>query len=162
MMKHSRIILFAMIVCLTSACSHTATEVLEIPAEQADRLDMANFLGERITLPGTYPAQLTLLTLNLNFPEGHELLVEANPKIEFFNGRGELVFKREIFVDTRHYVIGRRIDYPVYYIKVGIYYCKTGDQGLCLMQNVLYEVNTSSEMEPGPLKLEYNVPGENR
>ncbi|MGE0269303.1 MAG: hypothetical protein AB7S78_12710 [Candidatus Omnitrophota bacterium] len=158
-MKKTTLILWLGVLVFNTACSHTVTEVLEVPGQQIDRLDMKNFLGERITLPGTYPAQITLLSLDLKFPQGHELLVEANPKIEFFSGEGELILKREIFVDTRHYVIGRRIDDPVYYIKLGIYYCKTGDQGLCLMQNVLYEVQTSVDLPAGPLKLEYNVPG---
>lgn len=147
-----------MLVC---ACSHTGEVTPQSNAPQETRLDFNNILGERIQLPGEYPAQITQLILNVHFPQGHELLVEADPKIEFYSADGHLALKRTLDLNTHNYVINQKFGVPVFYMKLGIYYCKTGDTGLCMIQNVLYEVHTSEAIAPGPLDIEYTVPGSN-
>lgn len=147
-----------MLVC---ACSHSGTVTTQSSAQQEGMLDFNNVMGERIQLPGEYPAQITQLILNVHFPQGHELLVEAAPNIEFYSADGHLALKRTLDLNTHNYVINQRIDVPVFYLKLGIYYCKTGDAGLCMIQNVLYEVHTSEAIAPGPLDIEYTVPGSN-
>lgn len=159
-MKKINVILCIMVLLTGSACSHTkeaaSGSTLETPA-----LDLNNFIGERIQLPGEYSSQITQLRLKINFPTGYELLIHANPNAELYAGDGRLVLKRQIELNTLNYVINRKIDAPVFYAKLGIYYCKTGDAGLCMIQNVLYEVHASDSIAPGPLDIEYTVPAAN-
>lgn len=160
-MQTIKIILCSGLLMLVCACSHSGTVTTQSSAQQEGMLDFNNVMGERIQLPGEYPAQITQLILNVHFPQGHELLVEAAPNIEFYSADGHLALKRTLDLNTHNYVVNQRIDVPCFYLKLGIYYCKTGDAGLCMIQNVLYEVHTSEAIAPGPLDIEYTVPGSN-
>ncbi|MBP9854693.1 MAG: hypothetical protein KBD53_07490 [Candidatus Omnitrophica bacterium] len=158
-MKQLKLIFSLGILFLACGCSQTkviAPDIVEKP-----RLNRESFFGERVVLDGTKSVFLTELDLELNFPTGHELLAHANPNITFYASSGEQILKQELYPDTHHYVINQKMDAPIYYIVLGIYYCHTGSEGQCMMQNVLYEVHTSEQLIPGPLRIEYDVPVSN-
>lgn len=125
---------------------------------ESQRLDLANFIGERLHLPATQPAHISRLRLNLIFPAEHKLLAEAHPNVALYSGDGRLLWQHEIEENEGEYVVNRKLSSPVFYAKVGVYYCKQGDQGLCMIQNVLYEINSSDRLPSGPLTLEYQLP----
>ena len=126
---------------------------------EAQQLDLANFIGERLHLAATYPSHISRLQLNLIFPEQHKLLAEAHPSIALYGSDGRLLWQHEIEANQADYVVNRKLSAPTFYAKIGVYYCYEGEQGLCMIQNILYEVDASDRLPPGPLKLEYQLPG---
>ena len=126
---------------------------------EEQRLDLANFIGERLHLAATYPSHISRLQLNLIFPEQHKLLAEAHPTIALYASDGRMLWQHDIEANQADYVVNRKLCAPTFYAKIGVYYCYEGEQGLCMIQNILYEVDASDRLPPGPLKLEYQLPG---
>ncbi|MBZ0165796.1 MAG: hypothetical protein K8I00_03245 [Candidatus Omnitrophica bacterium] len=124
-----------------------------------ERLDVSNYIGERLHLSQIQPAYISRLQLNLIFPEEHKLLCDAKPNVALYSAKGKLVWQAVIEENQADYAVNKKISAPLFYAKVGVYYCKEGDQGLCMIQNVLYEVSSSDALAPGPLMLEYRLPG---
>lgn len=143
-------------------CAGRSSQALDAESKSTvrdERLDLSTFIGERLHLSTVHPTSITRLKLNLVFPEGHKLLIDAHPHITLYSHDGRLLWKRDINEDQIEYSVNKNMSSPIFYAKVGVYYCKEGDQGLCLIQNILYEVTSSRSLPPGPLELEYYLPG---
>ncbi len=161
--KTGQVMAFVLTVALVCGCAGPASQSRSFspgvggPVE--DRLDLANYIGERLHLSATQPAYISRLQLNLIFPEGHKLLGEAHPNVALYNKDGRLLWRHEISGSSEDYAVNRMMSTPLFYAKIGVYYCKEGDQGLCMIQNILYEISSSKELPSGPLQLEYQLPG---
>lgn len=160
--KDKRVILL-LIAVLVGGCAgpvHQAGSAHPEPGSLVeDRLDLTNYIGERLHLSATCPSHISRLRLKLLFPEGHKLLLEAHPNVAIYNSDGELVWSHDIDQEQEDFEVNKSVSSPVFYAKIGVYYCKEGDQGLCLIQNILYEIDASRQLPAGPLELEYELPG---
>lgn len=147
---------------LLSGCSLSGGPRGDDPLSGAgaeEKLDLSNYIGERLHLSQRQPDYVSRLQLNLVFPDEHKLLCEAKPSVALYTAKGKLVWRAVIEENQVDYVVNRKIGTPLFYAKLGVYYCKEGDQGLCMIQNVLYEISSSDTLPPGPLMLEYHLPG---
>ena len=116
----------------------------------------SEFVGERITLKGSQSSLLIGVTVNLQLPKNHKLLLKAKPNIQLFT-RNELIGKFTIQNNTSNFLIGKEILSDKLFAELDLYYCREGNTGLCIIKKVLYEIPIRKGVESQMLKIQYTV-----
>jgi len=115
-----------------------------------------DFIGERITLKESYPAQIKNLNLNISLPEQYELLSKAGPEIRLFT-REEFIQGFEIVSTRNTFELDETITTDYLYAELSLFYCRDGNQGLCINKQVLYKIPINDQLPASNLDLEYIV-----
>ncbi len=156
--------------CL-SACGGGSADVAEehhaqhdhlvgqVAAFDPEPLDLDSFIGESVTLQGRYAAALKQIVADIKFPANHKLLPKARPHIALYHRDGRPIQGQIISSSHIQMNIAERLDVDQVYAKLGIYYCRQGEQGLCLMQNVLYKIFLSPSSNNDIVQLKYDLEG---
>jgi len=131
----------------------------EIPVADLQPLVLDQFIGEQITLQGRYAQHLKDISLQLEFPDNHKLLPKARPNIVLYDEQGQPIFSQLLTKSNSRIVVDKIFNASQIYAKVGVYYCKQGAEGLCLMQNVLYKIFLAENAQSNQISIKYALPG---
>jgi len=102
-------------------------------------INLDEFFGEKITLKENHSTQINNLNLRIYLPDQYKLLFKANPKVELFT-KEELVQSLGIVNAVSTFELNETIVADFLFLKLSLFYCKEGKQGLCISKKVLFEV----------------------
>ena len=119
-------------------------------------IDPNSFIGEKILFRRASSSQIKNLKLNISFPVECSLLSEANPSIRLFTQK-RFVKSFTIVGAVSTFVLDESIDEDLLFAELSLFYCKEGDQGLCILKSVLFEIMIDDQLPAGDLDLEYIV-----
>ncbi len=137
-----------------------AQETVPSPGEklEAGEMTAGKHFAEKIRLQCPQSADISDIHLQLEFPEGYELLIKAKPYLRIFTADGQIDDKLDITSLTPSFKIAQEVPSDMLYAELNLYYCKHGDEGLCLIRNILFEIPLQKSNQPRQLKLAYSVP----
>lgn len=118
-----------------------------------DSLD--NLFAERIVV-SDQSSQISNIDVNLRFPENYKMLPEAEPFVKIFTKK-EIIAEYPFKVSENIYPLNIEIKDKELYIHLGLFYCREGAQGLCLMKNIIFTVELNPSKSREMLILNYEV-----
>ncbi|MCA9406847.1 MAG: hypothetical protein KC684_09925 [Candidatus Omnitrophica bacterium] len=116
------------------------------------------YFGEVISEPIIASSSINTIHWNIIFPEDHRLLIDAKPYIRIFNRPDQDILKISLTATEGSFACNQEIKGEEVWAEIGLFYCKDGKEGLCLMQNVLYTIKIDKALPPADLNLYYQVP----
>ncbi len=133
--------------------------VLPASAAENSTFDAENFFGQRIAFQGIKSAQVRTIRLVLQFPRGYKMLFHAKPSMKLFTKEG--VFLKEFLIkkNSDSFLLNQKISSEQLYAQIGLYYCKEGDEGMCLLKNLLFEISLDKNLPADDIFLTYTVKG---
>lgn len=96
-----------------------------------------------------------ILQLNLKLPKGYKLNELAPNQIRIFTADGAYVVEDSITSPVVKTKIDIPENYDKLYAELAVYYCRKDNEGLCLIKNILYEINHSEKRKNGQIRLDY-------
>ncbi len=125
-------------------------------SQESFQKEIDNYLGERIKVSQQAPLKIKTLNLSIKFPPNHKIAEEAKPQLKLFTLK-QLIGNYSITAPKTHLAINRRIKTDKLYVDMALFYCREGQQGMCLFKNVLFEISVDKEVKEGDLELRYEV-----
>lgn len=151
--KLIKVIFFCLVLSVFTSCSYAQN--MEEGSELL--LDTENFVGEWIKVKRTYSSHIKSINLFINLPENHKLLAKARPYLRVFTPNGMLQeFPLQNLDDS--YIFNQWILENTAYFELALYYCADTKEGLCLIKNIVFEVNLNGSLEPENINLSYDIP----
>jgi len=95
--------------------------------------------------------------LNLALPSGYKLNDLAPNQMRIFTEDGAYLIEQNINATDILTEITIPENYNKLYAEVAIYYCRKDDEGLCLIKDVLFEINNSSTRKLNSINLSYTL-----
>ncbi|MGE5353336.1 MAG: thioredoxin-like domain-containing protein [Acidobacteriota bacterium] len=114
------------------------------------------FNGDKEVLSGVNISKLKTMSLNLSFQNNYELNHEAPSKIRIFSPDGKVNLEKSITSPKTEIDLSGLNGVDKLYSEMVVYYCKEGNEGLCLIKDVLFEINNSPEGKE-QLDINYNL-----
>lgn len=122
--------------------------------EKAETLDLANFRGDKIRSESIAPTA-NQLKFKFVIPETYKLNDLAPSQIRLFSEDGKLIESQP--VKNLEQTLGiKEITSDKIYADIVLYYCQKGNEGLCLIKNLLYEIPIEEDGKTN-IELEYQV-----
>lgn len=155
---------------VTFGCEPAATEpriveqaqqplvTASLDLSEVEPLDLGGFIGKRQVLQGSFSSQIKQVNIGLDFPKNHKLITKANPDFLIYDADGQPLYKQHIHENQTQFVVSTPIKTSKAFLKLGVYYCKQGEEGLCMMQNMLYEVFVSNTGGSDVIDLNFELP----
>jgi DNA-binding beta-propeller fold protein YncE len=112
-----------------------------------------DFNGDKEVLSGVNLSKLKTISLNLAFQNNYGLNHEAPSKIRIFSADGKVNLEKNITSPKTEVELAGLNGQDRLYSEVVVYYCKEGNEGLCLIKDVLFEINNAPD---GRERLEIN------
>ncbi|HEX2869200.1 MAG TPA: NHL repeat-containing protein [Ignavibacteriales bacterium] len=115
-----------------------------------------DFHGDKEVLSGVNLSKLKAINLNLSFQNNYGLNHEAPSKIRIFSKDGKINLEKNITSPKMKIDLAGLNGTDKLYSEMVVYYCKEGNEGLCLIKDVLFEINNSPEGRDR-LEINYNL-----
>ncbi|MGE5402445.1 MAG: hypothetical protein ACM3S2_18775, partial [Ignavibacteriales bacterium] len=132
-------------------------EKLHKPAKIA-AFNKNNFNGEKKIINGVNLRALKNISLSLTLQKDYELNPQAPSQIRIFSEDGSINLNQKITAVNTSINAGSLAGKDKLYAEMVIYYCKEGSEGLCLIKDVLFELNNSDQNGTTAVNLSYDLP----
>lgn len=119
---------------------------------------MKDFHGEKEVLDGVNISDLKNVSLNLSFQDNYKLNAEAPGRIRLFSENGKVNIDKSITSAKVEFDPKSLKEADKLYAEMVVYYCKEGNEGLCLVKDVLFEIN-NNEKGKDRLEIYYSLAG---
>jgi DNA-binding beta-propeller fold protein YncE len=103
------------------------------------------FQGDKEVLSGVNLSRLKGVSLSLSFQNNYGLNHDAPSKIRIFSRDGKVNVEKSITSPKTEIDLPGLNGVDKLYSEMVVYYCKEGNEGLCLIKDVLFEINNSPE-----------------
>lgn len=103
------------------------------------------FNGDKEVVNGVNLSKLKTISLKLSFQNNYGLNSEAPSKIRIFSRDGKVNVEKNITSPKTEIELSGLNGTDKLYSEMVVYYCKEGNEGLCLIKDVLFEINNSPE-----------------
>ena len=143
------VLFFAIILLLSTAISSIAAE--------NPTFDPDHFFGQRIAFQGTKSANVRTIRLVLQFPRGYKMFFHAKPSMKLFTKEGVFIKEFPIEKNSDSYPFDEGIPSEQLYAQIGLYYCKEGEEGMCLLKNLLFEITLDKNLSADDIFLTYTI-----
>lgn len=150
-MKFFQIVLvvFTVLICSTSGF-----------AKNTELFNFDSFFGEKVKHGQSISESTEDINLELFLPADHRLLIKAKPKLKIIKEDGQHLQEFEI-TDTNHsFTLSAQIEGDAMFAHLALFYCHEGDEGMCLISNVLYEIPIDQANGSNSLNFSYTIPEE--
>ncbi|MDP4175856.1 MAG: thioredoxin-like domain-containing protein [Bacteroidota bacterium] len=117
----------------------------------------SDFKGETKIVNDVNLAMLKNINLNLTLPAGYHLNSLAPSELKVFSKDGKINIGKKITSNNIMLDLENPGHIDKLYAEMVVYYCREGNEGLCLIKDVLYEINNSSSSKQEDLKLDYAI-----
>lgn len=115
------------------------------------------FRGERKEVNEINIGMLKTIDLKITLPDGYHLNPLAPSEVKVFSEDGKVNIDKKITTSDIKVDINNVSKADKLYAEMVVYYCREGNEGLCLIKDVLYEINNSENAKGSSLKLDYVV-----
>lgn len=117
------------------------------------------FKGDKEVLDGVNLSKLRKLVLKLSFAANYGLNHEAPSKLRIFSEDGKVNIEKNITSPEMEIELtGLDGTAAKLYSEMVVYYCREGSEGLCLIKDVLFEINNApGTREQDRLELNYSL-----
>lgn len=105
---------------------------------RAETLDLADFRGDKIKSESIAPTA-NQLKFKFELPKNYKLNDLAPSQIRLFSKDGKLIKSQPIKNLEQTLEIKETLSDKIY-ADISLYYCQKGNEGLCLIKNLLYEI----------------------
>ncbi|OGX30998.1 MAG: hypothetical protein A2787_02660 [Omnitrophica WOR_2 bacterium RIFCSPHIGHO2_01_FULL_48_9] len=124
--------------------------------------DFNKWNGTKVKISQPQAARINQIIVDVKFPPQHELLTDVTPKphLRLYNSAGKQLAAFDLTGPSQKFKFKRQIKSDKLFAELTLFYCKTGDQGLCLMKNVLFEVSLDKKLPQQDLTLNFEVKDE--
>jgi hypothetical protein len=127
-------------------------------AEEDFVFNFDQFIGDRIVLPEYHSSTISDFTVDVTFPPQHMLLPKAKPYARLFTKDNKLLKTLTITGEHNSITVDTTLEEEMIYAEVSLFYCRVGEQGICLMRNLLFEVYLDPQLPAENLTINYIVP----
>ncbi len=120
----------------------------------------SGLIGTKIVLRKKYSPNIRNLKLNLILPAGYQFLASANSQVKLFTKNRKLVKSFKISDLNADLVLNKSIVSESLSAEMMLYYCRQGDQGVCLIKNIIFEIPLDRQSDLNDIVLKYELPAE--
>jgi len=133
--------------CLLSGCSILSPNISQETV----------YFHEVITLDELQSNRINNLTIDIKMPENYKLLVDAKPMVVLKQSNGEIL-KTLLLSKTRdEFTINKRIKGKELRAELHLFYCSIGNEGMCLIKNILYKIPVKKSKIEKSVNLQYTI-----
>ncbi len=97
------------------------------------------------------------IKLHLKLPEGHKINPLAQSQIKFFTENGSINFTKDITSNNMEIKLDDLNNIPKLFAEMVVYFCKEGNEGLCRIDDVLFEFSSDKSVNKKEMELNYSV-----
>ena len=132
--------------------------LLTAVAQQVFAFDPQEFRGDKIELQEKQPAKVSGVNFILSLPLGYKLLPEAKPYLKLYTPEGKILTTLEVHNGINTATFQKKIKGDKLFAELALYYCKEGEEGMCIFKTVLLIVPLDRSLPKNNLHLSYDVP----
>jgi hypothetical protein len=129
----------------------------KLNAKPQEKFNIKDYKGEVVKAPKVNFSNLDSVSFELKLPEGYKINDLAESGVKIFTADGK--------VNVDGVFSGKKLSKKVegvssagtLYAEVIVYYCREGNEGLCLIKDVLYEIDNDPASSISQANIEINL-----
>jgi len=146
-----------LVVFLTSAVQAKPGDWPNEFPDPAKKVDQYGMPMETIRVSQAVSGHITGLNIQVSLPPNYQFLSEAKPFVRLFSPEDGEIAKFELEEPVGHFSLNAQVSSARVFAEVGLFYCRQGALGLCLIKKLLYDIPVSQTGGSENLNLGYII-----